>query len=105
MQTMKPKSLDSADRAAIEAFQAQGKTVTVIPTGKRIFKGKDWKRLTQGLKVASQEEIEAERNRRALKAIRNGDNPLALALMSGQHNHAIKFDIENGRIGPNGEIL
>lgn len=103
MQTMKPKQHDPSDQAAIDAFLAK-KQVNVVPTNLRTVQGKDWKRLIRGQKVATEAEITAERDRRALIAITNKDLPLVEKLLTGGFDHEIKFDIENNRVGPSGEI-
>lgn len=79
-------------------------TVDASQRGRDGLSWRDWKRLAQGLKVATKEEIEAERDRRALVALRNTDHELVIKILTGTFDREIKFDIENDRIGPNGEI-
>lgn len=103
MQTKEQLRADTAE--AVAAFHARGGQVTVIPdratTG---LSAKDWARKVRGEKVATPEEIEAERTRRTMIAVENRDADLALRLLQGRFDREIKFDIENDRIGPNGEI-
>lgn len=68
------------------------------------YSGQDWARLAQGLKVATEAEIVEERKRRALIAIGNNDLELVTKLLQHKFDKEIKFDIENDRLGPNGEI-
>lgn len=68
------------------------------------YTAKDWARIQKGEKVATGAEIAAERDRRALKAIRNKDIALVARLLAYEFDKVIKFDIEAGRIGPNGEM-
>lgn len=91
----------------VAKFFAQGGEVKKIDTSERgvaYGTARDWKRRAQGLKVATPDEVAAERERRMLVAVGNKDARLCLALAQGQHDKAIRFDIENGRLGPNGEI-
>lgn len=86
-------------------YLAAGKAITVAPDRATCgLSGHDWKRVLRGQKVATGEEIAEERHRRALIAVGNKDADLVMDLLSGRHDKAIKFDIENDRLGPNGEI-
>ena len=60
----------------------------------------DWARKVKGLKVATVEEIDAERTRRMLNAIKANtkDAPQrVMELLSGRRDKDIKFDIEHDR--------
>lgn len=90
----------------VAQFEAKGGQVIVdrpYQSGNG-FSARDWSRSEKGLKVATGEEIAAERQRRALNAIRNKDAKLVEKLLTYQYDKVIKFDIEEGRLGPNGEI-
>lgn len=90
---------------AVARFLAQGGKVLVLPEGMDSGRsGKDWSRIVKGEKVASAQEIEDERNRRALLAVKNADAELIVQLLAGRFDAEIKFDIESDRLGPNGEI-
>lgn len=102
---MPNKTHAPADANAIRRFLEQGGEIKTLPDrASNNMSWKDWKRATQGLKVALPSEIEAERERRTLIAIKNRDAQLALDLLRGRYDKEIKFDIENDRLGPNGEI-
>lgn len=95
----------SEARQLLDAYIANGRQITQVEPRKGSgHTARDWDRLQKGLKVATPEEIKAERDRRALKAIANKDNDLVLRLLTGKFDREIKFDIENDRLGPNGEI-
>lgn len=90
---------------AVDEFLARGGEIHRAPDHEGTsMTEQDWARAARGLKVASPEDIEAERTRRLHIAIGNRDTDLCAALLTGRHDRAIKFDIENGRLGPNGEI-
>lgn len=89
----------------VAQYLAAGNEITVAPDRATCgYTSHDWKRVTQGLKVATTEEIAAERHRRCLIAVGNKDADLCMALLSGRYDKEIKHDIENDRLGPNGEI-
>lgn len=62
--------------------------------------GHDWKRLCQGLKVATADDIAVETKRRAIIAVQNKDLDLAVDLIRGIYRADVKSDIENDRGGP-----
>lgn len=102
-----PKAQVRADTSELVAtyLARQGKITTDRPgQSGNGFSARDWSRQQKGLKVATGEEIAAERDRRALKAIANRDFTLVEKLVTFQFDKVIKFDIEEGRLGANGEI-
>lgn len=82
-------------------YLARGGTITVVPDRATCgLNFHDWRRANRGMIVAYPADVAAERDRRALVAVENGDVKLVTALLNGQHDRAIKFDIEHDRLGP-----
>lgn len=105
MQQESKEAIRSWVKPMVDEYLANGGQITDVNEAmKSGLSGKDWSRLAQGLKVATADEITAERDRRTLIAVRNKDLDLTMRLMRGAFDKEIKFDIENDRIGPNGEI-
>lgn len=89
----------------VARYLAAGNEIKVAPDRATCgYTSHDWKRITQGLKVATGEEIAEERHRRALIAVGNKDADLVMDLLAGRYDKEIKHDLENDRLGPNGEI-
>lgn len=103
--TAKSKQRDAEEAARLTAMYENkgGKVTTVDPLKSSGLSAADHARLARGLKVATPEEIVAERDRRLLKAVQNSDVELIAAILAGKHNRAIKFDIDNGRIDADGK--
>lgn len=103
---LQPSPARVAEHAQIQVITdewvAAGNDIKVIPT--RIsqlgYSFHDWQRLLRGLKVASKEDVKAERDRRLLRAIKRNDVELVTRLASGKFDAQIKLDIEGGRINP-----
>lgn len=103
--TTKTPAAKVADRgdtdALVTAFLKRGGRVDRAPRGEsgNGYTAKEWSRAERGLKVATGEEVAAERNRRAVIAVGNKDWELALALLEFRFDKEIKFDIESDRLG------
>lgn len=57
----------------------------------------DWKRAARGLKVVTEADIAAERERRQFKAIAAKNVDLVVQLIRGRFDKQIKRDIQDGR--------
>jgi hypothetical protein len=57
----------------------------------------DWQRAARGLKVVGAADIEAERQRRLLKAVEAKNVELLTRLLQGKFDKQIKTDIQDGR--------
>lgn len=88
--------------ALVQRYEARGHEVYRALPGEsgNGYRHVEWSRAAHGLKVATGEEIAAERHRRALTAVGNKDGELALRILSYEFDAAIKFDIENDRLAP-----
>lgn len=82
-------------------YLAAGGTITQLPDRATCgLDHHDWKRAVRGQHVVTADEVAAERKRRALIALENKDLELIQALLTGRHDKAIKFDLENACGGP-----
>lgn len=86
----------------VAQYLARGGRIDRAPTTEsgNGFTGKDWARAEQGLKVATGEEVAAERERRAIIALKNDDTDLLVRILQFEFDKEIKFDIENELGGP-----